>query len=147
MDTGSQKLVTKEQTSFTELLDHQEAIILDLENLHYYALNAASSFLWKQLRAGTAQTAEELSAALAAAFEINAEQAEFDTQAFLDELMSHGLVSSAALEAEEKPRGAVSLPTDSLPSYQPPQLKASHSLSQVQLSGSAGMAGGAVAMG
>ena len=137
MNTGSHKFVTKEQTSFTELFDHQEAIILDLENLHYYTLNAASAFLWKQLRAGTAQ-AEELSAALSAGFSINAELAELDTRAFLDELTRHGLVSVAVLEPGEARRGSSAFTADSLPAYQPPQLKVSNSLNLVTLSGISG---------
>lgn len=134
MNTGSRKFVTKEQTSFTELLEQQEAIILDLENLHYYTLNAAASFLWQQLRPGAA--VEGLSAALSAAFQINAEQAELDTRAFIDELTRHGLISSTALEAGEKARGSEVTVTERLAAYQPPQLKVSSSLSHVTLSGS-----------
>ncbi len=134
MNTGSRKFVTKEQTSFTELLDQQEAIILDLDNLHYYTLNAAASFLWKQLRAGA--TVEGLSTALSAAFQINAEPAELDTRAFIDDLTRYGLISSAALEAGEKARGSEAAVTEMLPAYQPPQLKVSNSLSHVTLSGS-----------
>ena len=142
MDTGNQKLATKEQTSFTELLDHQEAIILDLENLHYYTLNAAATLLWNQLRAGTASTVDELSTALSVAFSINAEQAELDTRAYLDELTRYGLVSSATREAQELSRSASeSIQKISL-AYEPPQLKVSNSLSQVTLSGSATITGG-----
>ena|SRR2546421_411158 len=136
MNTGSYKFVTKEQTSFTELFEHQEAIILDLENLHYYTLNAAASFLWKQLRTGTAQTAEELGAALSSAFRINVELAELDTRAFLDELARYGLISHAALGAKVLRTANVTI--GPLPGYQPPELKVSHSLSHVTLSGSGG---------
>src|SRR5215210_818659 len=94
MQTSSPKIVTKEQASFTELLDNQEGIILDLENLHYYTLNAAAVFLWKQMRSASANTAESLSAALANAFNINADLAELDTRAFLDELEGNALVYS-----------------------------------------------------
>src|ERR1051325_261777 len=117
MNTGSHKLVTKEQTSFTELLDHQEAIILDLDKLHYYTLNAAASFLWQQLRTGTAATVEDLTAALSTAFRINAEQAELDTRALIDELTRHGLISFAVLEAEEKVRGGEVTVTEKLAAY------------------------------
>src|SRR5260221_1535811 len=92
MQTSSPKIVTKEQASFTELLDNQEGIILDLENLHYYTLNAAAVFLWKQMRSGSANTAESLSAALATAFNINADLAELDSRTFLDELEGNALV-------------------------------------------------------
>ena len=47
MHTISAKLMTKEQTSFTELLDNVEGIILDLDNLHYYTLNTTGLFVWK----------------------------------------------------------------------------------------------------
>src|ERR1044071_2066620 len=100
MNTGSYKFVTKEQTSFTELLDQQEAIILDLENLHYYTLNATASFLWKQLRTGAA--VEDLSTDLSAVFPVNGEQATLDTQAFIDELTGYGLISSAASGTGER---------------------------------------------
>src|SRR5262245_34288523 len=92
MQMQTQKIVTKEQASFTELLDNQEGIILDLENLHYYTRNAAAVFLWKQMRSGSANTAESLSAGLAKAFNINADLAELDTRAFLDELEGNSLV-------------------------------------------------------
>lgn len=136
MNTGSYKFVTKEQTSFTELLDHQEAIILDLDNLHYYTLNAAASFLWKQLRTGAASTVAGLSTALSSAFRINAEQAELDTRAFVDDLTRYGLISSTALEAGEEAYGSEVTVTEIPAVYQPPQLKVSSSLSHVTLSGS-----------
>jgi len=146
MNTGSQKLIPKEQASFTELLDHQEAIILDLENLHYYALNAAASFLWKQMRAG-AQTAEDLSAALAAAFGINAEQAELDTRIFLDDLACYGLVSSSPLEAKDVAANPGTETIGSLPAYEPPQLKLSNSLLHITLSGSSTISTAAISLG
>jgi hypothetical protein len=144
MDTGSKKVVTKEQASFTELLEHQEAIILDLETLHYYSLNAAAAFLWQQLRAGAARTSAELSAALAATFSINAERAELQTHAFLDELAGYGLITYTELGAEEAaPRAAAAAGAPPLP-YQPPQVKLSNSLLQITFSGTATVAGGAV---
>ena len=128
-------IVTKEQASFTELLDNEEAIILDLETLHYYTLNAAAIFLWKHLRSGSANTVEELMASLAAAFRINADLAELDTRAFLDELESNGLISyldgAAPVHANELDAAA-----GCLPAYEPPQLQLSNSLAQVALSGS-----------
>ena len=148
MDTGSNqgtriRLVTKEQASFTELLDHREAIILDLENLHYYALNAAAGFLWKRLRSGAPPTAAELGAGLAAAFQINAEQAELDTRAFIDELQGCGLVSPAPAEVGEVAQDAPAPAVSGLPPYDPPQLKLSNSLLHMTLSGSSTISGAA----
>ncbi|MFN0086820.1 MAG: PqqD family protein [Blastocatellia bacterium] len=128
-------IVTKEQASFTELLDNEEAIILDLETLHYYTLNAAAIFLWKHLRTGSANTLEELTISLATAFRINADLAELDTRAFLDELEGNGLISylEGATPAYTNELDAAS---GCLPVYEPPQLQLSNSLAQVALSGS-----------
>jgi hypothetical protein len=146
INTGRKQVVTKEEASFTELIDHQEAIILDLENLHYYSLNGTASFLWKQLRTGAARTGEALSAAQAAAFGISAEQAELDVRTYLDELEQYGLISYSPLEAEEPARLAASS-TASLPAYEPPQLKLSNSLLHVTLSGSTTITTGSITVG
>ena len=138
------QIVTKEQASFTELLDNQEGIILDLENLHYYTLNAAAIFLWKQLRSGAATTTERLSVALTGAFNINADLAELDTRAFLDELEGNGLVHYA--QASGPAYGKFTL-TGALPAYAPPQLQLSNSLTQVVLSGSSTIATAAISGG
>ncbi len=139
-------IVTKEQASFTELLDNEEAIILDLETLHYFTLNAAAIFLWKQLRTGAAKTVEELSAALATAFRINADLAELDTRAFLDELESNGLI--AYLEgAAPRYTSELDAAAGCLPVYEPPQLQLSNSLTQVALSGSGTAAVAAIGSG
>jgi hypothetical protein len=146
MQMQTQKIVTKEQASFTELLDNQEGIILDLENLHYYTLNAAAVFLWKQMRSGSANTAESLSAALAKAFNINADLAELDTRAFLDELEGNSLVfhSEFGVTVANK---ALAAAGGELPAYDPPQLKLSNSLTQVTLSGSSTIATAAISVG
>jgi hypothetical protein len=144
--SNSAVLVTKTQASFTELLDQREAIILDLENLHYYTLNGTAVFLWKQLRTGAAQTAEALTQALSAAFCINAEQAELDVLLFLDELRNHGLIETGELTPlQSNPALVVDL--TSLPAYEPPQLKLANSLAQVVLSGSSTIATAAIATG
>ena len=139
-------IVTKEQASFTELLDNQEGIILDLENLHYYTLNAAAVFLWKQMRSGSANTAETLSAALTKAFGINADLAELDTRAFLDELEGNSLVfhSDFGVTVANK---SLATGNGELPAYDPPQLKLSNSLTQVTLSGSSTVATAAISVG
>ena len=143
MQTSSPKIVTKEQASFTELLDNQEGIILDLENLHYYTLNAAAMFMWKQMRSGSANTAELLRAALAKAFNINADLAELDTRAFLDELEGNALVFYSELDVTVVNK-ALAVSNGELPAYEPPQLKLSNSLTQVTLSGSSTIAVAAI---
>ena len=143
MQTSSPKIVTKEQASFTELLDNQEGIILDLENLHYYTLNAAAVFLWKQMRSGSANTTESLSAALASAFKINADLAELDSRAFLDELEGNALVFQSQFDVTVINK-ALAATGGELPAYEPPQLKLSNSLTQVTLSGSSTIAVAAI---
>ena len=146
MQISSPKIVTKEQASFTELLDNQEGIILDLENLHYYTLNAAAVFLWKQMRSGLANTAEGLSAALAKAFNINADLAGLDTRTFLDELEGNSLVFRSEFDVTVVNK-ALATGNGDLPAYEPPQLKLSNSLTQVTLSGSSTIAAAAIATG
>jgi len=143
MQTSTPKIVTKEQASFTELLDNQEGIILDLENLHYYTLNAAAVLLWKQMRSGSANTAESLTATLAKAFKINADLAELDTRAFLDELEGNNLVFHSEFEAPFANKSLAGIEGE-LPAYEPPQLKLSNSLTQVTLSGSSTIATAAI---
>jgi len=143
MQTSSPKIVTKEQASFTELLDNQEGIILDFENLHYYTLNAAAVFLWKQMRSGLANTAEGLSAALAKAFNINADLAELDTRTFLDELEGNSLVFRSESDVTVVNQSLAGS-SGELPAYEPPQLQLSNSLAQVTLSGSSTIATAAI---
>ena len=143
MQTSTPKIVTKEQASFTELLDNTEGIILDLENLHYYTLNAAAVYLWKQLRSGSANTVEALTAALATSFNLNADLAELDARAFLDELEGNGLVFSSDYGVTVSNQ-ALAETIGELPAYEPPQLKLSNSLTQVTLSGSSTIATNAI---
>lgn len=143
MQTSTPKIVTKEQASFTELLDNAEGIILDLENLHYYTLNAAAVYLWKQLRSGSANTVESLTAALAGSFNLNADLAELDARAFLDELEGNGLVFYSDLGVTVSNRALAQI-SGELPAYEPPQLKLSNSLQQVTLSGSSTIATNAI---
>src|SRR5262249_16067790 len=138
------KIVTKEQASFTELLDNEEGIILDLENLHYYTLNAAAVFLWKQIRTGTASTVEELTAAVATGFRINSDLAELDVRVFLDELEANGLISYSDTAIPFYGRELDSA-AGGLPTYEPPQLQLSNSLAHVTLSGSSTASTGAIA--
>ncbi|HZS04502.1 MAG TPA: PqqD family protein [Blastocatellia bacterium] len=133
MNTGPRKVVASEQASFTELLENQEGIILDLGNLHYYTLNPTAVFLWKQLQNKTTQTVETLSRSLARAFTISLGQAEAGTQAFLEELRQYGLVSYSALGGEDIPADIAESAVVSLPAYEVPQLRISQSLAQVAL--------------
>ena len=139
-------IVTKEQASFTELLDQREAIILDLENLHYYTLNAPAIFLWKELYSGATRAADGLTDSLAAAFNINRTQAESDTRAFLAALSDNGLIAYGDTAPPAK-RTAAAAPPHELPAYEPPQLKLSNSLLNVTLSGSSTIATAAIATG
>ncbi|MBS1786390.1 MAG: PqqD family protein [Acidobacteria bacterium] len=143
MQTSTPKIVTKEQASFTELLDNTEGIILDLENLHYYTLNATAVYLWKQLRSGSSNTVETLAAALASSFNINADLAELDARAFLDELEGNGLVFYSDFGVTVSNR-TLAEKNGELPAYEPPQLKLSNSLQQVTLSGSSTIATNAI---
>lgn len=143
MQTSTPKIVTKEQASFTELLDNKEGIILDLENLHYYTLNAAAVYLWKQLRSGSANTVESLAAALAGSFNINADLAELDAREFLAELNSNGLIFHSDFGVTVS-NLSLAETSGELPAYEPPQLTLSNSLTQVTLSGSSTIATNAI---
>lgn len=141
---NNQKIVTKEQASFTELLDNQEAIILDLENLHYYTLNAAAIVLWKRLCAGAAQTATALTAALSKTFGISTEQAELDTREFLSQLARNGLIQFVTGEPGSAASASAFVLSEGLPAYAPPQLKVANSLTKVVLSQSQTIVSGAI---
>ena len=134
-------IITKPQASFTELQEDREAIILDLENLHYYTLNAAAILLWKNLRAGAAQTAETLSAALAVAFGVEPAQAERNTRDWLNELKRYGLIEIRQAQAAV---ARALTPRADLPPYEAPQLRLSNTLTNVVLSGSTTVAAAAI---
>lgn len=144
MHTISPKLLTKEQTSFTELLDNVEGIILDLDNLHYYTLNSTGLFIWKQLRSGLSQTREQLCDALSQSFNHSADAVSGDLAIFLEELEGNGLIHEATTES--KINGAVTV-SGTLPAYEAPRLKLSNSLTHVTLSGSSTIATAAIATG
>lgn len=132
MITGNQKLITKEQSSFTELIAHQEAIILDLENLHYYSLNAAATLLWKYLRSGQAATIEALSQKLVEAFQLELSVAQADAQSFAVELLTNQLL--AVTEQENTGFSTFSFPkTNELPAYEAPCLKTSNAVMDMSL--------------
>ena len=136
--------VTKAQASFTELLEQREAIILDLDNLHYYTLNGTAIFLWNQLRTRAAQTTAALARTLAAAFNLNDAQAERDVTGFLDTLRSFGLIERSSASASST---AAVFEKSAFSVYEAPQLRLSNSLTQVVLSGSSTIATAAIATG
>lgn len=146
MQTISAMIVTKEQTSFTELLDNVEGIILDLDNLHYYTLNSTGLFIWKQLRSGASRTQDHLAEEMTRAFGLPQVVIERDLQAFLGELEGNGLITRSydgvvdrAVRTEES--------GTRLQSYEAPRLNLSNSLTQVTLSGSSTIATAAIATG
>lgn len=141
-ETQMQETITpKAQASFTELQDDREAIILDLENLHYYTLNASAILLWKNLRAGAAQTVESLSTTLAQAFRLDAVQAELHTRDWLAELARYGLIEYRKVQTAV---ARTLLPSADMPPYEAPQLRLSNSLTNVVLSGSSTIATAAI---
>ncbi len=135
MNTGSYKFVTKEQTSFTEL-----ASIIKKRSFWIWTTSTTTPSMPPRPSSGSncarARWWKGLSPALSSAFRINAEQAELDTRAFVDDLTRYGLISSAALEAGEEVHGSEVTVAEVPAVYQPPQLKVSSSLSHVTLSGS-----------
>ena len=145
MITGKQRFVTKEQASFTELIDHQESILLDLENLHYHSLNAAATLLWKHLRSGSATSLEELSDKLASAFQITPATAELDVRQFIGALLQDQLVALTNEQAKAHPLFALPTPND-LPAYEPPAVKTSNAVMEMNLAGASSL-GGSSALG
>jgi hypothetical protein len=145
MHTISAKLMTKEQTSFTELLDNVEGIILDLDNLHYYTLNTTGLFVWKQLRGGVSHTREQLCDSLGKAYNVDSSTIEPEVDGFLEELETNGLIQELKGDVPVNAKFAES--NGQLPGYEAPRLKLSNSLTQVVLSGSSTIATAAIATG
>lgn len=145
MQTISAMIVTKEQTSFTELLDNVEGIILDLDNLHYYTLNSTGLFIWKRLRSGASRTQDHLAEAMVRTFGLAPAVIERDLQAFLRELEGNGLITRSTGEVVS--RTGMEESVTGLPSYEAPRLNLSNSLTQVTLSGSSTIATAAIATG
>jgi len=146
MQTISEKIATKEQTSFTELLDNVEGIILDLDNLHYYTLNSTGLFVWKQLRSSACRTREELCNSVSDAFSVTPTAIASEVDRFLEELEGNGLVYRITVDHSAQ-TSAMIASTQALPTYEAPRLKLSNSLTQVTLSGSSTIATAAIATG
>lgn len=147
MNTDNRKIVSSEQASFTELLENQEAIILDLGTLHYYTLNGTAIFLWKLLRNDQGASAETLSANLATAFDLSLARAEADTGNFLAALHEQALISFTDTPGHSLPSDVPAKTGDTIPLYQAPQLQLSSSLLEVTLSGSSSIAGASISSG
>lgn len=145
---GNQRFITREQASFTELLEHQESIILDLANLHYYSLNAAATLLWKHLRSASANSIPELSANLALAFNLSREKAELDTRSFIDELLQNQLITPTDEKVTGRSVFTMPAPGD-LPEYESPGVKTSNAVMEMNLASgsSAGTTGTTGALG
>ena len=142
--TQNQKLVTKEQASFTELIEHQESVLLDLESLHYYSLNSSATLLWKYLRSGNANTFEELNFELAKAFGVSPETTATETAQFLQKLRQDRLIVVTE-EAVTKRSGFIFAAAGQLSKYEAPAVKTSDTVMEMNLaSGSSTASTGAL---
>jgi hypothetical protein len=134
----------KEETSFTELVEKQEAVLLDLENLHYYTLNGTAIEIWRWMRGGQAATLGQVISNLHCAFSLqerDSGQIEQEVSHFLDALEKNGLL--VLLQGSPQGPASASLGEGDRP-YVPPQLKLASSLSRVTLSGSSTIATAAI---
>ncbi len=68
-----------------------EVVAVDLETSSYLGANEAGAVLWRALATGA--TKEELAALLVAEFDIDAEQAASDTDAFVAQLRENDLLA------------------------------------------------------
>ena len=69
-----------------------EVVALDVETATYLSANASGRLLWRSLSEGA--TREELVSSLVDEFEIDADRAGADVDAFLGELSQRGLLES-----------------------------------------------------
>jgi Coenzyme PQQ synthesis protein D (PqqD) len=144
MMTQNQKLVTKEQASFTELIEHQESVLLDLESLHYYSLNSSATLLWKYLRSGNANTFEELNLELAKAYGVSPEMTAAETAQFIQKLRQDRLLVVTE-EAVTKRSGFIFATAGQLSNYEAPAVKTSDTVMEMNLaSGSSTASTGAL---
>lgn len=134
----------KEETSFTELVENREAVLLDLDNLHYYTLNGTAIEIWRWMRGEEAATLGQMISNLHGAFRLpegDAGRIEQEVSRFLGELEQNGLLRRYE-EGHPEEMAATSGPGDR--PYVPPQLKLASSLSRVTLSGSSTIATAAI---
>ena len=69
-----------------------EVVILDLRTSQYFSLNGTGALLWPLLSGGA--TAAELATELATAFDLDAETAQRDVEAFLAALRERDLLDA-----------------------------------------------------
>jgi len=69
-----------------------EVVALDVETATYLSANASGRLLWRSLSQGA--TREELVSCLVAEFEIDAERAGADVDAFIGDLSQRGLLET-----------------------------------------------------
>lgn len=134
----------KGETSFTELVENHEAVLLDLENLHYYTLNGTAIEIWRWMRGGEAPTFGQVLSRLHSAFNLkegDQGQLEQEVSRFLGELEQNGLLLLG--EGSHSGEATASCSGGDRP-YLPPQLKLANSLSRVTLSGSSTIATAAI---
>ncbi len=68
-----------------------EAVILDLDKGLYYGLNAVGARIWQLI--GANLPASRVCEAIVEEFEVSAEEALADVDAFLESLLSNGLIT------------------------------------------------------
>lgn len=68
-----------------------ETVLLDLSREHYFGLDAIGTRVWQLLREG--KSLEQLFDVMLDEFEVGREQLEIDITAFLENLISAGLIS------------------------------------------------------
>jgi hypothetical protein len=86
----TQLKLRREGLTWREIDD--EVVALDVESATYLSANASGRLLWRSLSEGA--TREELVSCLVDEFEIDAERAGADVDAFLAELSKRGLLES-----------------------------------------------------
>ncbi len=67
-----------------------EAVLLDMESSYYFSLNETGTRIWRGLEDG--KTEDEIVDGLVQEFEVTRQEAEQTTRAFLDSLLSEGLL-------------------------------------------------------
>jgi hypothetical protein len=76
-------------------LEGGEGVIVDTDSAFYYGLNRTAAFLWSQIQDAPDISAQALAEALSGRFEVSAQQAVGDVEAFLGHLQRYGLVQGS----------------------------------------------------
>jgi hypothetical protein len=77
-----------EDVSWQEL--DGEIVVLDLRGSAYFQLNGSGALLWQRLAEGGDRS--DLEVALVESYDVGAERAQADVEAFLQNLRAHGLL-------------------------------------------------------